>query len=120
MVQTQVFRVPSESELNVFARLLEVAFPGRDELKEQLANSVVRPIDEYGSLEIKTQSESSADVVKTVPVEAETKDSDGIAVHYLLHVRDGRAIELDVFKDDGSPLKRPPSPGDLRVVVLPA
>lgn len=97
---------------------MEADFPGRDELKEQLTGAVVRPIDESGSLEIKAESGPAAEVAKRVPVEAESPDSDGIAVHFLLHVVNGRAVELDVYKDDGTPIKRAPEPNDLRVIVL--
>lgn len=119
MVQTQTFRPPSEIERRILSRLMEATFPGRDELSEQLADAVVRPIDDYGSLEIKAESGPSAAVAKRVPVEAEVPDSDGIAVHYLLHVLDGRAIELDIYKDDGSPIQRALEPNKLRVLVLP-
>jgi len=34
-------------------------------------------------------------------------------------VLDGRAAELDVYKDDGTSVKRSPNPNDLRVIVLP-
>jgi hypothetical protein len=32
----------------------------------------------------------------------------------------GFAKELEVYKDDGSPIRRMPSPGDLEIIVLPA
>lgn len=120
MVQTHTFRAPSETERGILSRLTEVEFPGRDELKEQLAGAVVRPIDDYGSLEIKAESGPAAEVAKRVPVEAEAADSDSIPVHFLLHVVEGRAIELDVYKADGTPIRRPPEPSNLRVVVLPS
>jgi len=119
MVQTHTFRAPSKTEREILRRLMEVEFPGRDELKQQLADAVVRPIDDEGSFEIKAESGPPAAVAKRVPVEAELPDSDGIAVHYLLHVLDGRAAELDVYKDDGTSVKRSPNPNDLRVIVLP-
>jgi hypothetical protein len=119
MVQTRTFRAPSKTERAIFSRLLEAEFPGRDELREQLADAVVRTIDEYGSLEIKAEAGPSADVTKRVPVEAEAEDSDGVPVYYLLHVLNGRAIELDAYKADGASIQRPPEPRDLQVIVLP-
>jgi hypothetical protein len=120
MVQTHTFRAPSQTERGILSRLIEADFPGRDQLEEQLANAIVRSIDEDGSLEIKADSGPSANVIKRVPVEAEAADSDGVPIQYLLHVVDGRAIELDVWKGDGTPIKRPPEPKDLRVIVLPS
>jgi hypothetical protein len=65
-------------------------------------------------------SGNRAAVKKRIPVEAEGLDEDGITVHFLLHVVDGFATELEVYKDDGSLIKRRPSPNDLKVIVLPA
>jgi len=98
---------------------MEAEFPGREEVKKQLGHAVVRTIDDYGSLEIKGEAGSAADVSKTVPVEAEAPDSDGVPVYYLLHVADGRAVELEVYKADLTDIKRSPEPNDLSVIVLP-
>jgi hypothetical protein len=37
-----------------------------------------------------------------------------------LHVRKGRAYELQIYKVDGSPIKREPAPEDMQVIHLPA
>jgi hypothetical protein len=42
----------------------------------------------------------SAPVVKRVPVEAEGRDEDGAIVHILLHVDEGRPVELEFFRED--------------------
>jgi hypothetical protein len=47
-------------------------------------------------------------VVKRIPVEAEAKDDDGFTVHALLHVVGRRPIELEIYKDAGSTVKRMP------------
>jgi len=36
-----------------------------------------------------------------------------------LHVKDGQPAELEIFKDDGSPVKRMPSPSAFELIVLP-
>jgi len=119
MVRADVFRPPSQSECQIFARLLEDPFAGRDELRDQLRDCVVRPLDESGSLEIQTKSTAAASVRKTVPIEAEAEDMDGMTIRYLLHVVDGRAVELEIYKDDGSSIRGAPPPRELRVVHLP-
>jgi len=93
--------------------LLEAEFPGKEQLAPMVQDMLVRPIDEAGSLELRTQANTRATVIKRIPVEAEAKDKDGVTIHVLLHVVDGRPIELEIFKDDSSRIKYMP-------VVLPA
>ena len=103
----------------MLARLLDVDFPGRDELQHLLAEILVRTIDEDGGLEIKSLADGSAPVIKTIPVEAEGKADDGTVVHALLHVKDGRPVELELYREDGTTLERIPPPSAFEVVVLP-
>jgi hypothetical protein len=63
-----------------------------------LKNISVRSIDSDGGIEINSQSEGKATVVKKVPVEAEGKDEDGTVIHMLLHVVDGRPTELRILQ----------------------
>ncbi len=117
----QQFRNPTAMETELMQRLLAAEFVGKEEIAKQLENARVRVIDEEGSLEFQPSSVAdTARVNKRIPVEAEGVDEDGIHVHFLLHVVKGFVKELEVYKDDGSPIKRIPSPGDLEVIVLPA
>jgi hypothetical protein len=76
-------------------------------------------LDEAGSLELASDSAGTAPVIKRVPVEAEARDDDGVVVHALLHVIDGRPAELEIFKDDSSPVVRMPSAAEFEVIILP-
>jgi hypothetical protein len=58
-------------------------------------------------------------VVKRIPVEAEGKDEDGVVIHMLLRVVDGRPIELEFFREDGATIKRMPAPSGFELIVLP-
>ena len=107
------FRKPTKEEQTLLQRLLEAEFPGKEQLAPMVRDMLVRPIDEAGSLELRTQANTRATVIKRIPVEAEAKDKDGVTIHVLLHVVDGRPIELEIFKDDSSRIKYMP-------VVLPA
>jgi hypothetical protein len=80
---------------------------------------LVRTLDEEGGLEIESQVEGKAPVLKRIPVEAEAKDADGFTIHALLHVVDGRPVELEIYKDNGSKVKRTPAPSEFELVVLP-
>jgi len=75
----------------VIDALLSAEFPGKDALRMQMATALVRTLDEDGGLEISPAEESlPATVVYRVPVEAEAEDVDGMPIHVLLHVVDGR------------------------------
>jgi hypothetical protein len=115
---TADLRPLSEAERAIITRLLSLDFPGRDGLAEQLRSASVRPVDEYGSLAIET-SGRPASVHKRIPVEAEGRDEDGVAVYLLLHVVDGLASELEIYKADGSPLLRKVDASSLQVFSLP-
>lgn len=98
--------------------LLGADFPGNTALREQLSKARVRRIDEDGSLEISVEETPRAQVVGRVPVEAETEDIDGVPIHVSLHVVDGLMNELEFYREDSLPVKRPPAPEELRVLVL--
>jgi hypothetical protein len=103
------FRKPTTEEQALLNRLLDAEFPGRDELAALLRRVLVKTIDEDGGLELQSQAEGMASVAQRVPVEAEAKDEDGAVIHMLLHVVDGRPIELEFYRDGvGSVRKMPP------------
>ena len=113
------FRKPTNLERSLLERLLEAEFPGRDELAPMVRNLLVRTIDEEGGLELRSEVGGEAPVVKRIPVEAEAKDEDGFRVHALLHVVKGRPVELEIYKDDGSAVKRMPPASAFELIVLP-
>lgn len=120
MKTEQHFREPTPTEIEVIQRLLAADFPGKEEIAKQLAGSRVRIIDDEGSLELELSDRArSATVEKRIPVEADAVDEDGVHIHFLLHVVKGFAKELEVYKDDGTPIRRMPSADDLEVIVLP-
>lgn len=115
----EVVREATVDEQKIFAKLLSVSFPGRDDLQKMLVSALVSPIDELGSLKIICQHSLPAPTVKQIPVEGEISDVDGVSIRVLLHVRDGRPSELEIYKDDGSVIKKTIDPDELGVVVMP-
>ncbi len=109
MKAEQQLREPTVRERELLNRLLEAEFPGRDELERLLGQVYVRTIAE-GYLELRSQVSGNAPVVKRIPVEGEARDADGMIIHLLLHVIEGRPVELEMYKDDGSSILRLPSP----------
>ena len=113
------FREPTTVERALLARLLEANFPGRNELAFLLGSVLVKTIDENGGLALESRVEGKAPVVKRVPVEAEGKDDDGATVHMLLHVEDGRPVELELFREDAVNVKTVRQPSTFELFVLP-
>ena len=111
------FREPSASEREIFDRLLEPEFEGRDALREQLGGCFVRTIDEGGSLKISVHSNIRVRTRWRVSVEGE--DADAVVVHVLLHVIEGEANELEVYKDDNFRLVSSVTPSLLELFCPP-
>ena len=118
MSDTNDFRPLSATERAVLDRLMEVEFPGREEIRKQLEECLVKTIDENGSLRFRVKSEVVAPVKKRIPVEAEFTDSDGVMAHVLLHVLNGFVRELEVYKDDSTRLIDKLDATKLRVIYL--
>jgi len=104
-------------------QLLSSPFPGRDALLAQVENAIAcplhedgTPLDENGSLYLKSLSPVKALVRTRVPTEGEAPDIDGVIIHYLLHVVDGRIDQLEIFKEDLSKVLRQAEPEDLKVM----
>ena len=111
-------RAPSDLERKLLTRLLSEPFKGRDEVLAQLAQATVEAIDENGTLRIApTPGAKPATVVARVPVEAEAIDVDGIKIHVLLHVVDGRASMLEVFREDGKSVRGKIDPSNLDLLI---
>jgi hypothetical protein len=108
------------SEKSLLLKLLEFDFPGSIELKLQLSGALVKAIEETGTLLFQVRSEHLAPVKRRVPVEAwysdvDTKSDVGPFVRILLHVVAGKLFELEIYKDDGSPIFRKPELAELTV-----
>jgi hypothetical protein len=113
------FRPPTAAEAEIIQRLVVADFPGKKEIANQLRNYQARRIDDEGSLKLRLTGDApAAKVEKRIPVEAEAPDSDGIHVHFLLHVVDGFAAELEIYKNDLSGIRRLPRADELEVIVL--
>ena len=108
----------SQLEREYLDRLLSAEFTGRAELIEQVRSARVRTIDSDGSIQIEPHTTTLATVVNRIPVEAEATDEDGVPIYFLLHAVDGRVQELEIYKADGSLIRKRPSAEELQVVVL--
>ena len=113
------YRQPSAAELAILSKLLESDFPGRGRLSEQLHGLQVKTIDEEGSLSLRVAPHLvPADLQKRIVAEGYYTDADAspadlLHVHVLLHVVDGFLAEMEIYKDDGSAIIKPPAAEDL-------
>jgi len=82
--------------------MLEPRFPGRDELRAQLAVATVRDFDDDGCLEFDCGAAAPAPVRWTIPTEGECLDADGLPVHVFLFVVNGFMKTLEVHTVSGS------------------
>jgi hypothetical protein len=112
------FEPLSANAREILARLLDADFPGRDQVAQQVAAARAKTLDEHGCLELSAGEAPPARVIRRIPVEAETVDTDGMSIHVLLHVVDGYIDELEFFRDDSGTIQRPVRAEDLRVIVL--
>jgi len=107
------YRDLTKEEREILEMLLEPNFPGSIELRVQLSSVKAKVIDEDGGLALQSVDGPEAPVRWRVPTEGECKDSDGGNVHILLHVLNGRMCELELYREDGSQVRRLPNARDL-------
>jgi hypothetical protein len=113
------WRAPNEKEFAQLERLLSEEFPGRDGLKRQAEGVQVEEIDANGSLSFKTDTSLPvAPVVRRIPIEAEIPDRDGVLVHVLLHVVEGRLSELEILREDSGRVAELAAPEHWQVTIL--
>jgi Domain of unknown function (DUF6984) len=112
------FREVDLRERGLLEKLLELEFPGREELRAQLDYLTAKQAAEDGTLLLRCSSGRPAVTQFRVAAEALCKDEDGGQLSVLLHVdQQGFLHMLEIIKYDGSTIVRPPSAHDL--VVLP-
>jgi hypothetical protein len=116
MMQDPDFRPIGPRERCIIGKLLAADFPGRADIVAQCADALVKVVDKEGSFAIRPASGAPlAKVRQRVASEAFYPDREGVedlaldeaafavpCVHVLLHVRDGHAHEIEIYKDDGT------------------
>jgi hypothetical protein len=107
------FRALTSYEHSILERLLSAAFPGRDQLRNQLKVATAKSTNVDGVLFLQCDPILSANVKSRIPTEGQCADVDGIMIHMLLHVVDGTMKELETYKDDGSKVRNLPIASDL-------
>ncbi len=108
------FRCLTSEEAALLEKLLSIDVPGRDKLKLQMNSVTARPLLGSG-LELRSHEPLRAEMLSGCPVEGTCPDSDGTPIAVLLHVRDGKLHLLEIFREDGEEIIRPPDASTIRV-----
>ena len=110
------FRPLEARERELLEKLLEVEFPGRDELRVQLGSVTAKQIIGDGTLELRCDSGPSAPCFSLV-AEGECIDADGRKINVMLHVdRRGFMWMLEILKLDTTPIINPPSASNMELL----
>ena len=104
------FRPLSSIERHILNRLTSVVLPDGDFLKRQVDACLVRTIDEFGSLEFSVSSNERYDDADGPLVTAQQEDVgtvplQGPYINFILFLRGGMLTELQIYKDDGTPIR---------------
>ncbi len=98
-----------EAELRLLRSLLSFDFPGHEALLRQLDGLSVQPVFDDGTLDLfPVEGSELAKVDGRVVLTASYLDApsvpNGPRVNILIHVVNGVLNEMEVYKDDGTPI----------------
>lgn len=108
------------SEMELMHQLLSVDFSGRDALAEQVSQAKARWLESPGVPALQLEVSGAAPVAlvtRRVPVEGRGRDIDGSDVYFLLHVVNGKANEIEIFRPDGAHIQQLPRAGTLDIMA---
>lgn len=110
----------SDFEEGLLIRILSHDFIGQSELFRQIQGAeVVSECDTCPTVEFAVAPEyNKAHVARRIPVEAEGEDSDGVKIHFLIHVVEGYLSELEIFREDSESILKMPEVRSLKVLSL--
>ena len=112
------YQTPSEQQAALIYRLLSPEFPGCRELRHQAAVAKVVTVVSRGSPAIVFApglGPRADEVDVRIPVEAVGNDTDGGAIHILLHVLESYLAEIEMYREDGEPVLQLPDVHTLTV-----
>jgi len=112
----------SPSESGILERILSADFPGSHDLRQQIRSvqvsakcrscpSIVFEITDKAAM-------PKAEVERTIPIEAEGNDLDGVKLHILIFIKGGYLDEMEIFREDLGKIQRLPLPENLEVLAL--
>ena len=110
------FRPLQIQEQKILDKLLSVDFPGRDAIRQQISDCEVKEWQDGSySLEFRTRSSMSADVVDRVPVEG--KFGPNGVIQILLHVVEKKIKYLEFVTYHLANIENLPTPDEIILQV---
>jgi hypothetical protein len=104
----------TDRERGLLEKLLEPAFPGRDQLRLQLTSVVAEQVLDDGTLKLHCDPSAPASAARGLATEGRCKDADGEDIDVMLHVsKSGFMWLLEILKCAPSPIINPPTPHNL-------
>lgn len=99
----------SDKEKGILQRMLSAGIPHSEEILEQIEGVSVAVLDNFGSLRFLTEDRNRLNlpdgpIINALQVDQETESDFGPYVNYIIFVKDGRVCELQIYKDDDSPI----------------
>lgn len=108
------FRRLEVRELALIERLCQREFTGAEDLRTQIGALTAKRLADDGTLVLRCTAGTAARTKYRCVAEGRCFDSDGGKIAILLHVNaEGFLHMLEIFKEDGTPILRPPSASDL-------
>lgn len=110
-------------EKRMLLRLLSADFQGNATLRSQFEHVRVGAKCSCGCpsiiFDVDKSKAEKASVSNRIPIEAEAADSDGMKIHYLLHVVEGFLFELEIYREDSEKILTLPNAEALQIVFGP-
>lgn len=110
----------SSFEYRLLSHILSHNFVGQSELFRQIDYAeVASECETCRTVEfVIPPTYLRANVTRRVPVEAVGEDSDGVKIHFLVHVIDGYISELEIYREDSKNILKMPEIRSLKVMSL--
>jgi hypothetical protein len=105
----------TSNEIDLISRILVSL---GDESISFASTANVQQIDSEGSIKFENAHLLHPSPQKALPIDAQFEDSDGIWVHAILFVVGNTVDELEIYKDDGSPIVQMPGTKKWKILNL--
>jgi hypothetical protein len=109
-------------EQRLLQKLLDQCAFDVTNLRTQATIAKVRNVNSDGSIlrfeDFSSVPSAPMPPIHLVPVEAVFPDTDGVKIHILLHVREGRLYELEFLKEDATKLLEYPDADEIKDFIL--
>jgi hypothetical protein len=116
------YRPLTDAERSMVTKMLSIDVPGIEILREQARVATAKVIDEYGSISFKIDADSRSQFTDGPLISATQADKNTVCgygpyINIILFIKLGMLNELQIYKDDGSPILERVDPSKFELVV---